>query len=26
LHVSYNSFIASAFLIASHGLRHMPPA
>jgi membrane protease YdiL (CAAX protease family) len=26
LHVSYNSFIAIAFLIASHGLRHMPPA
>ena len=26
LHVSYNSFIAVAFLIASHGLRHMPPA
>jgi uncharacterized protein len=26
LHVSYNSFIAMAFLIASHGLRHMPPA
>jgi uncharacterized protein len=26
LHVSYNSFIAFAFLIASHGLRHMPPA
>jgi uncharacterized protein len=25
LHVSYNSFIAIAFLIASHGLRHMPP-
>src|ERR1700722_18477241 len=25
LHVSYNSFIAMAFLIASHGLRHMPP-
>jgi membrane protease YdiL (CAAX protease family) len=26
LHVSYNSFIAAAFLIASHGLRHMPTA
>jgi membrane protease YdiL (CAAX protease family) len=26
LHVSYNSFIAIAFLIVSHGLRHMPPA
>ncbi len=26
MHVSYNSFIAIAFLIASHGLRHMPPA
>ncbi len=26
LHVSYNSFIAFAFLIASHGLRHLPPA
>jgi membrane protease YdiL (CAAX protease family) len=26
LHVSYNSFIAIAFLVASHGLRQMPPA
>ena len=26
LHVSYNSFIVIAFLIASHGLRQMPPA
>ena len=24
VHVSYNSFISIAFLIASHGLRHMP--
>lgn len=26
LHVSYNSFIAIAFLVASHGLRQMPPS
>ena len=26
LHVGYNSFIVIAILIASHGLRHMPPA
>jgi membrane protease YdiL (CAAX protease family) len=26
LHVSYNSFIAGAFLVATHALRHMPVA
>jgi membrane protease YdiL (CAAX protease family) len=26
VHVSYNSFISIAFLVASHGLRHMPPS
>lgn len=25
VHVSYNAFISIAFLIGSHGLRHMPP-
>ena len=25
LHVSYNSFLFLAFLLASHGLRHLPP-
>ncbi len=26
LHVSYNSFLFIAFLVASHGLRHFPPS